>query len=592
MKKYNFLSFITIPLSKAPLYALLLVAEKIVSAVLPSLMVLASAGFIDRAIGIATKTDAKNDIVLYLCFIILILIYQYIYSVFNEIVAQKLSIKLSLTFQEDLNYKRSKLLYAVIENNDAWDIISRACNNPSGRIISGFNHVMDIIHTSVLFGSLLMISMRYVWWVGIVIIICGIPLFILAYKAGKQNYDAERKVTNLQRRANYFSGVLSGRGFIEERATFNYEETINLQWYEKYEQARKISMKVQLKNFFRMKGTSLTIVGVNIILILSLLPAVSQQIMTIGIFMGLVIGFFNLVDTMSWRLPSIMSQMANNKEYLIDLNKFYLLDEQEGATDIPSKLNDFKYESIIFDNVSFKYPNTDNYILENCSFKLMNGLHYAFVGVNGAGKTTIVKLLTRLYENYEGVILINDKDIRLYSLAEIKGIFSVVYQDFSKYYFTIKENIKLGNILSDDENAIIEAVNKVNLDKKIFELYQGLDASLGKLEDDGIELSGGEWQRIAIARSLYSQAAIHILDEPTASLDPIAEAKIYSMFKEISIGLSTIIITHRLGAARLADEILVLNNGAIEEKGTHDNLMSKKGLYCNMYESQKGLYNV
>ena len=119
MKKYNFLSFITIPFNKAPLYALLLVAEKIVCAVLPSLMVLASTGFIDRAIGIATKTDVKNDIVLYLCFIILILIYQYIYPVFNEIVAQKLSIKLSLTFQEDLNYKRSKLLYAVIENNNA-----------------------------------------------------------------------------------------------------------------------------------------------------------------------------------------------------------------------------------------------------------------------------------------------------------------------------------------------------------------------------------------------------------------------------------------------------------------------------------------
>lgn len=220
-------------------------------------------------------------------------------------------------------------------------------------------------------------------------------------------------------------------------------------------------------------------------------------------------------------------------------------------------------------------------------------MHYAFVGVNAAGKTTITKLLTGLYDNYEGEILINGISLREFSQARLKGLFSVVYQDYSKYYISLYENILLGNVLMTNEeskNQVDRIAASVGLDEVVEALPQGYDTNLGKVRENGTDLSGGEWQRIAIARALFSPAPIRILDEPTAALDPVAESGIYEMFGKISTGITTIFITHRLGAARLADQIIVMDNGQVVESGDHDFLIAKGGMYSKMFESQRSWY--
>ena len=194
---------------------------------------------------------------------------------------------------------------------------------------------------------------------------------------------------------------------------------------------------------------------------------------------------------MSWQLSYVTQQLANNNEYLKDLSNFSQLEETEGANDMPAAdIDKFKLESIEFKNVSFKYPGTDRYILKDCSFILDKDKHYAFVGENGAGKTTITKLLTGLYPDFEGQISINGQSIKEYSYSQLKAIFSVVYQDFAKYYISLKDNIALGKINGIEESRIKEAIREIDLEEAVDKLEKGIDTPLGKILEGGSDLSG------------------------------------------------------------------------------------------------------
>ena len=196
-----------------------------------------------------------------------------------------------------------------------------------------------------------------------------------------------------------------------------------------------------------------------------------------------------------------------------------------------------------------------------------------------------------MYDQYEGEILLNGDDIRKYEYAEIKALISVVFQDYTRYQMSVKENMLLGKQTQPDESRMRTVMDQIGLSSLISGLRLGLDTPLGKLEEDGVDLSGGEWQRIAIARMLYNAVPINILDEPTAALDPVAESKVYELFGKLNRERFNLYITHRLGAARIMDEILVLDDGQIIEQGCHERLMQiENGLYRKMFESQSEWY--
>lgn len=266
------------------------------------------------------------------------------------------------------------------------------------------------------------------------------------------------------------------------------------------------------------------------------------------------------------------------------------LQRQTAHLDPPVSAESVNFGTITFQNVSFRYPGTEKDILRNLNLTLEPGRHYAIVGVNGAGKTTLTKLLTGLYDNFEGEILIGGRSIRDFTQAQLKAMFGVVYQDFARYYIKVADNIALGNVLSYDEAKIREAAQFIGIDEAIRQLPQGYDTYLGKIHEGGVDISGGQWQRLAIARILYNPAHMRILDEPTAALDPVAESEVYRMFGQISAGQSTIFITHRLGAARLADDIIVLDGGRVAEQGSHEALLSAGGIYAEMFEAQRSWY--
>ena len=589
-KDYKLYDLLIIPIKNSPFWSIITIAVRIFNALLPSLQIYVTAKFIDTAVAIFEGKAERGQIMLPLFLTMGIISYQNIIRLLMDLIDLRINIKMTENFRQAIVEKRARLEYKHIENNDSWDLISRTCKDPVGRIRGGMGDLLGAVDLIIRVVSILMVLMTQVWWAGLLIILICVPLFYIAAKAGKTTYEANKEAEKHHRRGWYLSYILTGRELVEERTLFSFSEHVNEIWHEKYETARKISQRAELKRFIKMKGSSLITVFINLAIIGVLIPAVGSGEITIGMFMGLVTASLNLVQMMSWQLTWITSQMANIREYLKDLSEFSKLSEQSYATDLPCDMSEFEFESIEFKNVSFKYPGTERYILKNCSFKLRSKMHYAFVGVNGAGKTTITKLLTGMYDNYEGEIYINGKNLRDYSLPELKGIFSVVYQDFARYSIPLKDNIKLGNVLTDDDERLKESINNISLDEAVGKLPDGVNTWLGKIKEEGVDLSGGEWQKVAIARNLYSGRPVSILDEPTAALDPVAESNIYEMFGRISAAKSTIFITHRLGAARLADEILVIDDGRVAEQGNHSFLVELDGIYAKMYESQKGWY--
>lgn len=251
------------------------------------------------------------------------------------------------------------------------------------------------------------------------------------------------------------------------------------------------------------------------------------------------------------------------------------------------KRDDGQYE-FAFHDVSFSYPGTNIPVLEHVTLSFAVGEKTALVGRNGAGKTTLIKLLCRLYEPTSGYITLNGIDIRKYSYKEYTQAFSVVFQDFHLFSLPLDENIAAGTEI--DEAALQSSLAKVSLTDRVQQLPQGVRTRLYNNNGSGVDLSGGEAQRTAIARALYKDAPFVILDEPTAALDPIAEAEIYEQFSQMTAGKTAVYISHRMSSCKFCDRIIVLDHGRIAEDGTHDTLLANHGIYANLYETQAQYY--
>ncbi|QUY64128.1 ABC transporter ATP-binding protein [Helcococcus kunzii] len=252
------------------------------------------------------------------------------------------------------------------------------------------------------------------------------------------------------------------------------------------------------------------------------------------------------------------------------------------------KRDDNKYE-IEFKNVSFKYPNTNNWALKDVNVKFELGKKLAIVGQNGSGKTTFIKLLIRLYEPNEGQILLNGIDIRKYKYEDYLKIFSVVFQDFNLFAFPIAQNI--AGSIDYDRKKVEGVIEDVGMTERISEMKDGVDTYIYKDNDkEGVDLSGGEEQKIAIARALYKKAAFIILDEPTAALDPLTEQEIYEKMSNIVKDKTAIFISHRLSSCKLSDNILVFDKGSIIQEGAHDKLVNESGKYKELWDAQAGYY--
>jgi ATP-binding cassette, subfamily B, bacterial len=285
------------------------------------------------------------------------------------------------------------------------------------------------------------------------------------------------------------------------------------------------------------------------------------------------------------------SQVASQALYLDDLFSFFEIEPEIVPPPNPRPFPIPIRQGFAFENVGFRYPGAERWAVRNLTFELRAGEILALVGENGAGKTTLVKLLARLYDPDEGRILLDGHDLREYDLFALRANIGVIFQDFVRYHFTAADNIAVGRIEArDDHQRIVAAAERSLADEVIGKLPDGYDQVLGKRFRTGIDLSGGEWQKIAIARAYMRDAQLLILDEPTAALDARAEYEVFERFKELSRGKTVVLISHRFSSVRMADRIVVLVDGAIEAAGTHAELLQQRGRYAELFELQAAGY--
>ena len=302
-------------------------------------------------------------------------------------------------------------------------------------------------------------------------------------------------------------------------------------------------------------------------------------------------GSFRRLRNLLENLLMGFSQVAGQALYLDDLFSFF-----EIQPEIVPPLNPRPFpvpiqDGFAFENVGFRYPGAERWALRGLTFKLYAGEILALVGENGAGKTTLVKLLARLYDPDEGRILLDGHDLREYDLFALRANIGVIFQDFVRYHFTAADNIAVGRIEARDDRArIVAAAERSLADEVVRKLPQGYDQIIGKRFRTGIDLSTGEWQKIAIARAYMRDAQLLILDEPTAALDARSEFEVFKRFKELSQGKTAVLISHRFSSVRMADRIVVLVDGAVEALGTHAELLEQRGRYAELFELQAAGY--
>lgn len=392
---------------------------------------------------------------------------------------------------------------------------------------------------------------------------------------------------------------MTSRDTVEERYLFGYTDRMNQEYKKDYE-----SVRVARKKWDRLWWVNIKISGIwtlvsGILSIAVLIPAAAipradgSVRLSIGMFTAMVNAVIGLCMYMQESISDCIKDGKKKLEYLKDLNAFLGFETEEDAISPPEQCVP-QIECVEFRKVTFRYPGCEKEILREFDLKLTAGMHYAIVGVNGAGKTTLVKLLTGLYDNYQGEILINGRELREYTLRELKAFSAVVYQDYCRYPLSLYDNIAVGNVNDmRNEGKVLDAVERTGLSRAVDALPRKMETPVTKVEEDGVDLSGGEWQKIALARLLVNPAAIKILDEPTAALDPVSESRVYEEFAEIAgqtKGGMTIFISHRLASTKLADEIIVIQGGAVAEKGDFDALMEKRGIYYEMFRSQMKWY--
>ncbi len=478
--------------------------------------------------------------------------------------------------------KFSKIAYQYYENAEFKDTMSRMTANPQQTIHDTFFSVISCISQVMKLVGILAVFFRASFWIGMGAALIGIPVSILDLRATDKQQRLLLETTADQRMAEYLQGLFADKHSAYEIKIFRARDHILDMWHE-------ITKKI-FERYYRITNILLRTQGIVSLLKISYISFVVVTLVLgflsgkieLGVLVSILNSIGNLFSILTTTSYSISTLGA--RTYEIGYFKEFLdFEEQNHGAEslLPER-------DIIFENVTFRYPGTERDILRNLSFRIKAGEKVALVGVNGAGKSTIVKLLCGLYIPDSGKITIGGKDITTLSEDALRQTVSVVFQDFGNYQLTLRENIAFGDLSKMNSDADLkEALSLAGGDQIS---ANGLDIPLGRLDKNGVDLSKGQWQRIAVARAFLSEADFIILDEPTASLDPIAESKLYESFASVLEKRGSILISHRLPSAKLAERIIVIEGGEVIESGSHGELMKNGGLYSVMYEEQSGWY--
>lgn len=439
------------------------------------------------------------------------------------------------------------------------------------------------------------VSVSIAWWVPLVLIAASIPSIQVEMKYHKKSWRVEETQAGVTREMNIYAKVITGEAYAKEVRLFSLQSVLLDRWQGLFQK-----MFNKMESVRRDEALS--------VMLWALIGGLGAALPYVYVVLGVLQGSFTLGDLALY--TGIILQVRRSLYILIgntgDIYDvalatgpiFQLLDLQPQlvtgqAGIIPATEVRSSQRGIQLQDVSFSYPGSDRSTLHHINLTIQPGEMVALVGENGAGKTTLAKLLTRLYDPTQGSIYWNEQDFRTLELRDLRSRIAVVMQDYAHFPATLRENVGWGFLPKLQEDTAIQTVlQEAGLAYLSSDLSQGLETPLGKQLENGMDLSGGQWQRVSIARALIrlSQAELLVFDEPTAALDPKNEHEIYQIFRTIARGRMTVVVSHRLALAKMADRIVVLEQGQIVEEGSHDELMAKDGTYHTMFSRQMSSY--
>lgn len=533
--------------------------------------------------------------------VMFLLIFYFAYRILNQLVSRINSAVIRIAGEKVVRQVKVKIMQkakevdlASFDMPDFYERLENADREAGVRPIGVLSSTFDTISTLISLVSYIIIlaTAPDMWWMAIVMLLVSVPSAIINFSYRRKNFRYMRHRSKDRRQMNYYSSLMVNKDMVKEIRMFGLSDELIGRYENVFEGYYKGLRGLILKENIFQIITSLVASVVNCIFFAIIAIKVFDGGIQIGDY-SLYTGALTSIATTVTTLISISASVYEGTLFIDNLILF--MNERPTVvpkTDTPGRVQVGIPHSIEFVNVSFSYPETNRKVLDNINLTIRPGETLVLVGLNGAGKTTLLKLLTRLYDPTEGYILLDGKDIREYDVKELYSIFGIIFQDFGKYAVSVSENISFGDISSPpDEERIKRSALQANADDYISKLPAGYDTALMKyFEVDGIELSIGQWQKLSIARAFYSNSDIIILDEPTASLDAIAEQEIFDQFDRLREGKTTIFVSHRLSSATIASKIVVLEYGRIVEEGDHKTLMAKKGKYYELFSTQAKRY--
>lgn len=534
--------------------------------------------------------------------IIFLLLLQMIYMFLKRVLTRVNTMMTAISGELVVNHIRLKIISKAktvdqrsFDDPAFYEKLENANREAGMRPIGILNATFNVISAVISVISFIVVLATLNPLAPIVIIIASVPGALVNYYFKNKNFKYLRRHSKERRQMNYYSTIMTDKDSAKEIKILGLADTFT----EKYNTAFDKYYR-GLKKIITKEGLSQ--VFVSLVYVLASVALFGYVAYTV-IFEGAAIGDYTLYTGALTSIATYVTTVITSTATIYEGTLFIenMLDYMNEETTVvaivdPPVIPERNTPHVIeLRDVSFSYPGTEVYVIKNVNLTLKTDESVVLVGLNGAGKTTLLKLIMRLYDPTDGVILLDGRDIREYDIEALYNMYGIIFQDFGKYADTASENIRFGDVLgsaNDTGEEIKLAAERAGVDGYIQKLSHGYDTPLTRLfEEDGIELSGGQWQKLSIARAFYKKSDILIMDEPTASLDPLAEQDVFNMFSELSKGKISIFVSHRLSGATTAGKIIVLEDGQIVEVGTHKELMALGDKYYTLFSTQAKRYN-
>jgi ATP-binding cassette subfamily B protein len=472
------------------------------------------------------------------------------------------------------------------ENPQYFDTLHRAQQEGPYRPTAIVNDLVRLVQNSVTLIAMAGLLITLHWIIAVILFVAVLPGIFVRIHYSNKLFQWQRQRTTTERQASYLNWILTGDIYAKEVRLFGLGDLLIERFSKLQKQLRVekliLSQKQSMADFMAQTSATIAVFGS--------FAYIAYKTVYGHITLGDMVMFFQAFQRGLNAMRDLLGGMASLYEdnlFLSNLFDFLKLRPKVKESAHPTPLPIPIQQGIVFDSVSFQYPSTTRKVLEDISLTIAPGETVALVGRNGCGKTTLAKLVCRLYDPQHGSISFDGIDLKEFEIRLLRREISVLFQDFVKYYLTANENIWFGNVDQPvDEQRIQTAADQAGVDELIRQLPHGYETILGKWFDNGEELSRGEWQKIALARAFLRKSQIILLDEPASSLDPRAEYEVFQRFKDLAAGATAIFISHRLSTVKMADRIFVMEKGKIVESGSYDELMEKKGSFAYLFDMQ------